>query len=149
MKILALDIGKKRIGVATCDRLEIAASPFSVIKAGKTAVSEVVALLDKQEVDRVVIGLPVSLDGVEREPCERARYFKNELEKQTTLPIEFFDERLTTKIAEASLIEAGMRREQRREVIDAVAAALILRSYLEYRKTTGAAKDQAKPAVRE
>lgn len=140
MKILALDIGKKRIGVATCDRLEIAASPFLVVKAGKTAVAEIVALLKKAEIERVVIGLPVSLDGTEREPCERARYFKNELEKQTNLPIEFFDERLTTKIAEASLIEAGMRREQRREVIDAVAASLILRSYLEYRKNTGAAE---------
>ncbi|EKD83071.1 MAG: hypothetical protein ACD_39C00904G0003 [uncultured bacterium] len=140
MKILALDIGKKRIGVATCDRLEIAASPFSVVKAGRTAVSEVVALLKQEEIDCVVIGMPVSLDGVEREPCERARYFKNELEKQTTLPIEFFDERLTTKIAEASLIESGMRREQRREVIDAVAASLILRSYLDYRKNTGAAR---------
>lgn len=140
MKILALDIGKKRIGVATCDRLEIAASPFSVVKAGKNAVNEVVALLKKEEIDRVVIGMPVSLDGVEREPCERARYFKNELEKSTDLPIEFFDERLTTKIAEASLIESGMRREQRREVIDAVAASLILRSYLDYRKNTGAVK---------
>jgi len=138
MKILALDIGKKRIGVATCDRLEIAASPFTVVKAGKNAVGEIIALLSKEEVERVVIGLPVSLDGIEREPCERARFFKNELEKQTNLPIEFFDERLTTKIAEASLIETGMRREQRREVIDAVAAALILRSYLEYRKNTGA-----------
>ncbi len=149
MKILALDIGKKRIGVATCDRLEIAASPFSVVKAGKGAISEVVAILKKEEVDRIVIGLPVSLDGVEREPCERARFFKNELEKQTSLPIEFFDERLTTKIAEASLIEAGMRREQRREVIDAVAASLILRGYLDYRKNTGAARDELLPAARE
>ncbi|MBU1106087.1 MAG: Holliday junction resolvase RuvX [Candidatus Riflebacteria bacterium] len=141
MKILALDIGKKRIGVATCDRLEIAASPFSVVKAGRNAVSEIVALLKKEEIDRVVIGMPISLDGVEREPCERSRYFKNELEKCTDLPIEFFDERLTTKIAEASLIESGMRREQRREVIDAVAASLILRSFLDYRKNTGAATD--------
>ncbi|OGK05789.1 MAG: hypothetical protein A2W80_08465 [Candidatus Riflebacteria bacterium GWC2_50_8] len=141
MKILALDIGKKRIGVAICDRLEIAASPFSVVKAGRTAVGEIVALLKKEEIDRVVIGMPVSLDGVEREPCERARYYKNELEKQTSLPIDFFDERLTTKIAEASLIESGMRREQRRGVIDAVAASLILRSYLDYRKNTGLVKD--------
>jgi len=140
MKILALDIGKKRIGVATCDRLEIAASPFQVIRAGKNAVDEVLALLAKEEIEGVVIGLPVSFDGVEREPCERARYFKNELEKRTSLPIEFFDERFTTKLAEASLIESGMRREQRREVIDAVAASLILRGYLDYRKNMGALK---------
>jgi len=137
MKILALDIGKKRIGVATCDRLEIAASPFCVVKAGKTAVEEVVKILDRENAEAVVIGLPVSFDGVERESCERARFFKNELEKQTALPISFFDERFTSKIAEASLIESGMRREERRDVIDAVAASLILRSFIEFRRNQG------------
>lgn len=137
MKVLALDIGKKRIGVACCDRLEIAASPFSVVKAGRTAVDEVLKIIANEAVEIVVIGLPVSFDGVERESCERARYFKNELEKKTTLPIDFFDERFTSKIAEASLIETGMRREQRREVIDAVAASLILRSYLDFRRNHG------------
>lgn len=137
MKILALDVGKKRIGVATCDRLEIAASPFCVVKAGKTAVAEVVKILDREGVEAVVIGLPVSFDGVERESCERARYFKNELEKRTSLPISFFDERFTSKIAEASLIESGMRREERRDVIDAVAASLILRSFIEFRRNQG------------
>ncbi|HPT47284.1 MAG TPA: Holliday junction resolvase RuvX, partial [Candidatus Rifleibacterium sp.] len=136
-KILALDIGQKRIGVATCDRLEIAASPFSVVKAGKTAVEEVLKIMEREGVEAVVIGLPVSFDGVERESCQRSRYFKNELEKRTALPIDFFDERFTSKIAEASLIESGMRREQRREVIDAVAAALILRSFIERRRNQG------------
>lgn len=137
MKILALDIGKKRIGVATCDRLEIAASPFCVVKAGKTAVEEVTKILDREGAEAVVIGLPVSFDGVERESCERARFFKNELEKRIVLPISFFDERFTSKIAEASLIESGMRREDRRDVIDAVAASLILRSFIEFRRNQG------------
>jgi len=137
MKILALDVGKKRIGVATCDRLEIAASPFCVVKAGKTAVAEVVKILDREGVEAVVIGLPVSFDGVERESCERARFFKNELEKCMSLPVSFFDERFTSKIAEASLIESGMRREERRDVIDAVAASLILRSFIEFRRNQG------------
>ena len=137
MKILALDIGQKRIGVATCDRLEIAASPFAMVKAGKNAVDEIVKTIEKECVEAIVIGLAVSFDGVEREPCQRARFFKNELEKKTSLPIDFFDERFTSKIAEASLIESGMRREQRRENIDAVAAALILRGYIEYRRNQG------------
>lgn len=137
MKILAIDVGKKRIGLAICDRLEIAASPFTVVRAGKTAVDEVVSIISKEEIHAIVIGLPVSFDGVERAPCEMARYFKNELEKKTKLPIQFFDERLTTKIAEASLIESGMRREQRRGVIDAVAASLILRSFIESRRNQG------------
>lgn len=137
MKILALDIGKKRIGLATCDRLEIAASPHSVVKAGKAAVDQVVEVINKEEVEAVVVGLPVSFDGVEREMCEISRFFKNELAKKTTLPIELFDERLTSKMAEASLIESGMRREQRREVVDAVAASLILQSYLDNRRHKG------------
>jgi putative Holliday junction resolvase len=137
MKILALDIGKKRIGLATCDRLEIAASPYSVIRAGKNAGDQVGEVLEKEEIESVVIGLPVSFDGVEREMCQIVRFFKNELGKRINLTIEFFDKRLTSKIAEASLIESGMRREQRREVIDAVAASLILQGYLDHRKNIG------------
>lgn len=134
MKILALDVGQKRIGVATCDRLEIAATPHSVVKAGRTAVDEVVKIINNEEVEAVVIGLPVSFDGKERESCERARFFKNELEKKISLPIEFVDEKFTSKIAETSLIEAGMRRENRKNVIDAVAASIILRGYLDQRR---------------
>ncbi len=137
MKILALDVGKKRIGVATCDRLEIAASPYSVVRAGKQAVEQVAQIIEKEEVEAVVIGLPVSFDGVEREMCEICRFFKNELARKVALPIELFDERLTSKMAEASLIESGMRREQRREVVDAVAASLILQSYLDNRRHKG------------
>jgi putative holliday junction resolvase len=133
MKILALDVGKKRIGAAICDRLEIAANPHSVIKAGKTAVDEVVKLIEIEEVEGIVIGMPTSFDGSEGESCQRSRYFKNELEKRVSLPIEFYDERFTSKIAETSLIDSGMRRENRKRIIDAVAASLILRSYLDYR----------------
>lgn len=137
MKILALDVGQKRIGVATCDRLEIAANPHSVIKAGKTATDEVAAIVDREEVEAVVIGMPTSFDGVERESCERARFFKNELEKKISVPIDFYDERFTSKIAENSLIEGGMRREHRKSVIDSVAASIILRGYLDYRRNQG------------
>ena len=134
MKILALDVGQKRIGVATCDRLEIAATPHSVVKAGKKAVDEVVKIIKDEEVEYVVIGLPVSFDGKERESCERARYFKNELAKKIELPIEFVDEKFTSKIAESSLIEAGMRRENRKNIIDAVAASIILKGFLDQRR---------------
>ena len=137
MKILALDVGQKRIGVATCDRLEIAANPYSVIKAGKTAIDEVAAIIEREDVEAVVIGMPTSFDGVERESCQRARFFKNELEEKINVPIDFFDERFTSKIAENSLIEGGMRRENRKSVIDSVAASIILRGYLDYRRNQG------------
>ncbi len=134
MKIIALDVGKKRIGVATCDALEIAASPHSVIKASKTAAGEVAKLIETEGAELVVIGLATSLDGVEREPCKRARLFKKQLEAVTSTPITFYDERFTSKIAEQSLIQSGMRRENRKEHIDAVAAAIILRGYLDHKQ---------------
>ncbi|MDN5278457.1 MAG: putative pre6S rRNA nuclease [Clostridiales bacterium] len=137
MKIMALDVGNKRIGVATCDRLEIAATPHSVIKAGKNAVNEVLKIIEQDGVEAIVIGLPTSFDGVERESCARARFFKNELAAKTQLEIEFYDERLTSKIAEASLIEGGMRREERKAHIDAVAASVILQGYLDNRRQKG------------
>jgi putative Holliday junction resolvase len=134
MKIISLDIGKKRIGVASCDALEIAASPHSMVKAGKTAAAEIARLVQREGAEMVVIGLATSFDGVEREACHRARMFKNELEALIEVPIDFYDERFTSKIAEQSLIQSGMRRENRKEHIDAVAAAIILRGYLDYRQ---------------
>ncbi len=137
MKIMALDVGKKRIGVAICDRLEIAASPFAMVKAGKNAVDEVVKIAESEGVEAFVIGLPTSFDGKERESCHLARFFKNELARRTSLEIEFYDEKLTSKIAENSLIEGGFRREERRGKIDAVAASIILQGYLDNRRSKG------------
>lgn len=137
MKIMALDVGKKRIGVAICDRLEIAASPFTMVKAGKNAVDEVVKIAESEGVEAFVIGLPTSFDGKERESCHLARFFKNELARRTSLEIEFYDEKLTSKIAENSLIEGGFRREERRGKIDAVAASIILQGYLDNRRSKG------------
>lgn len=134
MKIISLDIGKKRIGVASCDALEIAASPHSMVKAGKTAAAEIAKLVQREGAEMVLIGLATSFDGVEREACQRARMFKKELEALIEVPIDFYDERFTSKIAEQSLIQSGMRRENRKEHIDAVAAAIILRGYLDYRQ---------------
>ena len=108
-----------------------------MIKAGKTAIDEVAAIIEREDVEAVVIGMPTSFDGVERESCQRARFFKNELEEKINVPIDFFDERFTSKIAENSLIEGGMRRENRKSVIDSVAASIILRGYLDYRRNQG------------
>jgi len=85
-------------------------------------------------VERVVIGLPRRLDGSEGVAAEQARHFASELERRTTAPVELWDERFTTVIAERSLIESGVRRRRRREVIDAVAAAVLLQSWLDSRR---------------
>jgi len=142
MKFLALDIGTKRIGIATCDRLEVAASPHSVIPGGKRAPAVVAELIIKEEAGGVVVGLPVSLNGQEGENCRFVRKFIARLKPLVQVPIETMDERYTTSIAEASLIEGGMRRERRKEIRDAVAAALILKSFLTLRLNLNA---QEKP----
>ncbi len=137
MKILAIDVGKKRIGLATCDRLEIAATPFAVVKAGKNAIDEILKIVEKEQVEAIVIGMPVSFDGKERESCQMARFFKNELASKTSIEIEFYDERLTSKIAENSLLEGGFSREERKGKIDAVAASIILQGYIDNRRIRG------------
>jgi putative Holliday junction resolvase len=137
MKFIALDIGLKRIGVASCDRLEIAASPHSVIPADKKAPAAVAALVKSEHADGLVVGMPYSLSGREGEACEMAMKFIERLRGLVPVPIETMDERLTTKIAEASLIESGMRREKRKTVRDAVSASLILQTFLDRRRVRG------------
>jgi len=137
MKFIALDIGMKRIGVASCDKLEMAATPHSVVPANGKAPAAIAKLVVDEEAQGIIVGLPLSMDGQERESCEMARRFVAKLEPLVKVPITLVDERLTTKIAEYSLIEAGMRREKRREVRDAVSAALILKSYLDGRRFRG------------
>lgn len=139
MKFIALDIGTKRIGIATCDRLEIAATPHSVIASGKNAPAQIAALVASEEADGVVVGWPLSLNGGTNENCRLVSSFIERLRPLLSVPIELVDERFTSSLAEASLIEAGFRRERRKEVRDAVSASLILKSFLEtrrHRKTT-------------
>lgn len=135
MKFIALDVGSKRIGVASCDRLEIAASPHSVIPAGKDAAAAVAKLIETEEADGLVVGLPLSLNGDEHGEASRiVRAFIERLKPLIAVPLELVDERFTTNIAVNSLIEAGMRREKRRDIRDAVSAALILKSFLDHRR---------------
>jgi putative Holliday junction resolvase len=94
--------------------------------------------MEDRDVDRVVIGLPRRLDGSEGDASEHARQFAADLAERTASPIELWDERFTTTIAERSLIESGVRRKRRREVIDAVAAAVLLQSWLDARRIAAA-----------
>ncbi|MFZ2959867.1 MAG: Holliday junction resolvase RuvX [Candidatus Ozemobacteraceae bacterium] len=134
MKFLALDVGKRRIGVASCDRLEIAANPHSIIPGGREAMASIVRLVETEGAEGLVVGLPLSMDGTERTACAWVREFIERLTPMISVPIYLVDERYTTKIAEASLIEAGKRREQRRDLRDAVAAALILQTFIDRRR---------------
>ena len=133
MKIIGLDIGTVRIGIATSDILEIMASAYDVYrrKTMEQDVLHISKLITDLDAGEVVIGLPLKMDGTEGASVTMAKSFGEELAKHTSVPIFYQDERLSTVSAERILIESGMRREKRKDKIDSVAATIILQTYLD------------------
>lgn len=131
-RILGLDPGERRIGVALSDPLGIIAQPHSVIDIRKQDVAaELKRIISEEDVVTIVVGLPVSLDGTERAAARRAREFGATVAAATGVAPVFADERFTTSVAEAALIEGGMRRSDRKVTRDKVAAAVMLQGYLD------------------
>ena len=136
MRVLALDVGTVRIGVAVSDPLGISAQPVDTIQVQgrKKDATLVLEFLDELEAQSIVIGLPLSMNGSENEATRIARRFGEELERQRSdLVVEFQDERFTTAQAERVLIESGMRRKKRKQYVDRTAAVLILQAWLDSR----------------
>lgn len=133
MRILALDVGDARIGIAYTDALELSVNPFESFKRKNTEEDylHIAEIIKKLKVERVVIGLPLNMDGTEGDRVEKTKLFAESLKNYTDVPFDWQDERLTTVTAERLLIEQGMRREKRKDVIDKVAAMVILSSYLD------------------
>jgi len=133
-RILGVDPGERRIGIALSDALGIIAQPHLVIdRRSSDAIAVIKALCTEYDVQTVVMGLPRSLSGEEGTAAARSRELGAAVGEATGCPIEFYDERFTTVQAESALIEGGMRRRQRRETIDKVAAAVMLQGYLDAR----------------
>jgi putative Holliday junction resolvase len=131
-RILGLDPGERRVGVALSDPTGTIASPHSVIDRRSVEVAEAVRMLcDEHDVEQIVVGLPTGLSGVEGPSAKAARAVGDALAEATGLPVEYQDERFTTVTAEAALLEGGVRRAKRRDVRDKVAAAVILQTYLD------------------
>jgi putative holliday junction resolvase len=134
IRILGLDVGTVRIGVALSDPLGMTAQPLAVIERKRenpyTAVQK---LVEEHEVQRVVVGQPLQLDGKEGQAAQAVSAFVEQLRKHVTVPIELWDERMTTAAAQRMMIGGGARRDERKQNIDKVAAALILQSYLDAR----------------
>lgn len=132
-RLLGLDLGRRRIGVALSDPLGILASPIGLIEVFEPSggQEEVCALVEEHAVRGVVVGLPLLLDGNEGKEAHHVRAWVERLRQRLSIPVELWDERLTSAAAERALLESGMRRERRRQHRDAVAAALILQSYLD------------------
>ena len=133
MKIIALDIGTVRIGIATSDIMEIIASAYEVYRRKNldSDVKYIAELVSKLDAGEIVIGLPLKLDGSEGQSVEMAKSFGEKLSELTNGPIVYQDERLSTVSAQRVLIESGMRREKRKDKVDSVAATFILQTYLD------------------
>ncbi len=132
-RCLGIDYGDRRIGLALSDPMRIIASALSVIdqRESQNACKEINALCVKHEVGTIVVGLPLNMDGSRGPRVEKTDAFITKLQAEVDLPIVTWDERLSSKSAEATLIEAGMRREKRKGIIDKVAAQVILQHYLD------------------
>jgi putative Holliday junction resolvase len=132
MRVLGLDYGSRRIGVAICDELEMTAQGLTtIIKKNREADLEAIAKLIRQyDIERIVIGYPLRLDGSAGIQCEKIDRFARRLEIRFSLPVIRWDETLSTKEAEEILREAGMRREKRKMAVDRLAAGIILQGYL-------------------
>lgn len=140
MRILGLDFGSKTVGVAVSDGLLLTAQGVETIerkdenKLRKTC-ARIKELIAEYEITEIVLGLPKNMNNTEGERVEKTKAFGEMLERRTGLPVHYWDERLTTVAAEQILIESGVRRENRKAVIDKVAAGLILQGYLDCLKT--------------
>ena len=138
MRIMGLDYGSKTVGVAISDELLITAQPIMTIerksenKLRKT-LAKIEELIVEYEVSFVVLGYPKNMDNSEGERAIATKEFMNQIERRTGLEVVLQDERMTTIESERILIEAGVRRENRKEYVDKMAAAVILQSYLDSR----------------
>jgi putative Holliday junction resolvase len=137
MRVLGLDLGSKRIGVALSDASATIATPFTVLQRARSRAEDyraIARLVADEEVEVIVVGLPLSLSG-DLGPAAQAAVAEAEaLATVLSVPVETYDERLTTVAADAALMEAGMRAQARRRLVDKVAAAVMLQSWLDRRR---------------
>jgi len=134
---MALDVGERRIGVALSDPLGSFAQPHTTVavEGRKSDLPKLAAIARDHEVEALVVGLPLHMHGEEGEAAKRARRLGNALGGALGIEVTYWDERLTTVQAERTLIDGGMRRRDRKGVVDQVAAVLILQAYLDSRST--------------
>ncbi len=138
MRIMGLDFGSKTVGVAVSDSLLITAQGLEIIRRKeenklRRTLARIEELIEEYEVEEIVLGLPKNMNATEGIRVELTMEFREKLERRTGLPVVMWDERLTTVVAQKTMIEAGIRRENRKEYVDKIAAALILQGYLDSR----------------
>lgn len=133
MRVLGLDYGSRRIGVAVCDELGMTAQGVgTIVRKNRDAdLAAIAAFVERFDVERIVVGYPVRLDGSDGIQCEKVNRFIRRLQTGFTIPIIRRDETLSTKEAEELLREIGVRREKKRGIVDRLAASIILQGYLD------------------
>lgn len=138
--LAGLDLGTKTIGVAVSDALQMVATPLETIKRRKFTLDaqDLLAIIQHRGIGGIILGLPLNMDGSEGPRVQATRAFARNLERLTPLPIGFWDERLSTVAAERALLEADTSRKRRAEVIDHVAAGVILQGLLDRLRYLGA-----------
>ena len=140
MRIMGLDFGSKTVGVALSDPLLLTAQGVEIIRRKdenklRQTLARIEELIVEYEVSEIVLGLPKNMNDTLGERAELSLEFKDKLERRTGLPVVMWDERLTTVSADRVMMEAGIRREHRKEYVDKIAATFILQGYLDYRKS--------------
>lgn len=136
MVIMAVDYGDVRTGLAVCDKNEILASPVDVIKESDRdeLIKKIVSAAKSRKTEAFVVGLPKNMDGSQGFRAEACKEFAMELEKQSGIGVELYDERLTTVSAHLALNMTDTRGKKRKAVVDAVSAVMILEDYMAFRK---------------
>lgn len=139
MRILALDVGDKRIGVAVSDELEISAHSLTTIERTdlKKDIAHIKEIITKYSAGEIVVGMPVMMDGSVGIQADKVTRFVEEIKKELDIPIKFMDERLSTRFVEKMLIDADMSRKKRGKIIDKLSAVVILQDYLNSRGKGG------------
>jgi len=135
-RVMALDLGEKRIGVAVSDELRLIAQSYGVLKRKSRPedFARYQAIIAEQKITLLVVGLPITLGGGESQKTTWVRDYTADLQRHLTIPVEFWDESLTTVEAEASLRVRNIRGKKAKERVDAVAAAFILQNYLDEKR---------------
>ncbi len=134
MRYLAIDYGQKRTGLAVCDADETMAWPLDVLSGQKDLSARIGEIVSSYQIEAIVIGLPLNMDGSEGAAAKEVRQLAKELQVQTGLEVFFQDERLSSFGAERKMASANLRRKKRRKHLDAVAAAEILQEFLDTKK---------------
>ncbi|MFQ5854206.1 MAG: Holliday junction resolvase RuvX [Anaerolineae bacterium] len=143
-RIMALDVGERRIGVAVSDPLGIIARSLAVVKrdTDETAIARIKTLMDEEDVGRLIVGFPRSLSGAVGPQARAVEAFARQIESAIDVPVEMWDERLSTVTAVRVLTERGQSAREQKQTIDAVAAAVILQDYLDAQRMRASMRDE-------